>query len=226
MSVARPDTWMPMYWGDYTKDTADLSALEHGAYLMLIAHYWCKASPLPMDDGKLARIAKCTPSEWSKIKTTVLGFFEAGESVYRHKRVDHELSQAKSKYERRANSRGNFQRNKDGKRRPNLGPDLGPNHGIQSQSQYPSDIAREARGDASQGVSDPTRDLTPEEMRLATEALGTGRRYGTNADVAGWRAKIAERGEARKVVPLPVAPLAPVEPDDPLAIPSFLQRKA
>lgn len=222
MSVARPDTWMPMYWGDYAKDTADLSALEHGAYLMLIAHYWCKACPLPMDDGKLARIAKCTPAEWAKIKITVLGFFEAGESVYRHKRVDHELSQAQSKYQRRANSRANFKRNSNGKRQSNSSPNLGSNHGVQSQSQYPSDIAPEARSDASHGVHDPTRELTPEEMRLSVEALSTGRRYGTNADVAGWRARVAEKAQARQVVvPLP-APAETAMPD----IPKFMDRRA
>lgn len=215
MSVARPDTWMPIYWGDYAKDTAHLSALEHGAYLMLIAHYWCKAGALPVDDGKLARIAKCTPAEWAKVKETVLAFFEAGESIYRHKRIDHELAAAKSKYERRANSRANFTRGSGGKRQSNSRPNLGPNHGVQSQSQYPSDIAREARGDASLGFEDPTRELTAEEMRLSTEALGTGRRYGTNADVASWRARIAEKDAKRTV---------PVEPAGMPPIPAFLDR--
>ena len=30
-SAARPDTWMPLFWGDYRKDTADLGAAQHGA---------------------------------------------------------------------------------------------------------------------------------------------------------------------------------------------------
>lgn len=193
MSVARPDTWMPMYWGDYAKDTAELSALEHGAYLMLIAHYWCKACPLPMDDSKLARIAKCTPAEWAKIKPSVLAFFEAGESVYRHKRVEHELASAKLRYERRSNARSNFKRNSPSK--------LGTNEATQSQSQsqYPSDIAREAREDfASQGWKAKTRDpfappekrlreATLDEQELARRVRKVCGRMTCDADVAEWR---------------------------------------
>src|SRR3979411_1763254 len=57
MSAARPDTWMPLYWGDYAKATAHLSAAQHGAYLMLLKHYWSIGGPLPDDDGALWRIA-------------------------------------------------------------------------------------------------------------------------------------------------------------------------
>jgi uncharacterized protein YdaU (DUF1376 family) len=32
--------WMPLYVGDYPRDTRDLDALQHGACLLLIMHYW------------------------------------------------------------------------------------------------------------------------------------------------------------------------------------------
>jgi uncharacterized protein YdaU (DUF1376 family) len=51
MSGPRPDTWIPMYWGDYLRDTMRLSATEHGAYMLLIAHYWTKGVPLGNDDA-------------------------------------------------------------------------------------------------------------------------------------------------------------------------------
>lgn len=95
MSKARPDAWMPMYWGDYAKHTGHLSALMHGAYLMLIKHYWCTGGPLPDDDAQLWRIACCdTPSQWKKIRPVIERLFSVAIGVWRHRRVDRELERA------------------------------------------------------------------------------------------------------------------------------------
>jgi uncharacterized protein YdaU (DUF1376 family) len=85
------DTWMPIYWGDYAKDTGHLGAVHHGAYLMLIKHYWTHAGPLPADDNQLWRIA-CTDSlaHWRKIRAVVLAFFEEREGRLHHGRIDAE----------------------------------------------------------------------------------------------------------------------------------------
>jgi uncharacterized protein YdaU (DUF1376 family) len=81
---------MPLYVADYRADTAHLSAAQHGAYLLLIMHYWTTGC-LPTDDAPLARIAGMTPSEWRKNRPVIAAFFSAD---WRHKRIDGELAKA------------------------------------------------------------------------------------------------------------------------------------
>jgi Protein of unknown function (DUF1376) len=49
--TARP--WMPFYVGDYLRDTMHLTQAQHGAYVLLILHYWAHGG-LPADDLRLA----------------------------------------------------------------------------------------------------------------------------------------------------------------------------
>ena len=89
---------MPLYIGDYLADTAHLNAAEHGAYLLLIMHYWQKGS-LPDDDCKLASIARAFPEQWSSMKATISEFFDGG---WKHPRIDAELAKSEAAYQRRA----------------------------------------------------------------------------------------------------------------------------
>ena len=95
-AATRP--WMPFYVRDYLGDTSHLSTVEHGAYLLLIMHYWLNGG-LPADDTKLARIARLPPAEWSAVRDTVAEFFDEG---WQHKRVDAELATTAEKYARRS----------------------------------------------------------------------------------------------------------------------------
>ncbi|WP_316176238.1 YdaU family protein [Bradyrhizobium sp. SZCCHNRI1073] len=91
---------MPLYIADYRADTAHLSASQHGAYLLLIMHYWSTGS-LPNDDAALARIAAMTPVEWKRNRATVAAFF--GDN-WTHKRIDAELNRAKEISDKRSAS--------------------------------------------------------------------------------------------------------------------------
>lgn len=93
---------MPMFWGDYLRDTGHLTAAEHGAYLMLIAHYWTTGKPLPADAEKLRRIARMTPSEWRASRATLGEFFHEEGGQWTHKRILSELVRAAERYARRA----------------------------------------------------------------------------------------------------------------------------
>jgi uncharacterized protein YdaU (DUF1376 family) len=92
---------MPMFWGDYLRDTGHLSPAEHGAYLMLIAHQWTTAKPLPDSDVMLARIAKMTAREWRSAKPVIEPFFTVRNGEWSQKRVAEELVKAKETYDRR-----------------------------------------------------------------------------------------------------------------------------
>lgn len=82
--------WMPLYIADYLKDTTHLGALESGAYLHLIMHYWQHGS-LPSNERQLAQIAKLTAREWKRLRGTLKSFFQDG---WKHKRIDQELAHA------------------------------------------------------------------------------------------------------------------------------------
>lgn len=96
-----PSAYMPIYWGDYLRDTGHLSAAEHGAYLLLLGHYWTTGAPLPDDEHALRRIARMEASEWRRSRATIRAFFQVGDGVWRHKRVDAELEKARAIYRKR-----------------------------------------------------------------------------------------------------------------------------
>lgn len=82
--------WMPLYVADYLADTGHLCAVEHGAYLLLIMHYW-QVGSLPPDDKKLARLARLSDREWRKVKPTIATFFSPD---WKHERVEAERAKA------------------------------------------------------------------------------------------------------------------------------------
>lgn len=96
MASRRP--FMQLYVSDYLADTGHLTVEEHGAYLLLIMAYWQRGG-LPADEGQLARLARCAPEQWERVRPAVAGLFGRG---WKHKRIDAELLAVERKSERRA----------------------------------------------------------------------------------------------------------------------------
>jgi uncharacterized protein YdaU (DUF1376 family) len=94
--------YMKFYIGDYLGDTQHLTTLQHGAYLLLIMAYWQRRGPLPMNDEKLSRIARCALAEWLQCKSDVLAFFDEREGMLYHHRIDRELEGVKDVSEQRS----------------------------------------------------------------------------------------------------------------------------
>ena len=95
------DLWMPLFWGDYLKDTMRLSTIEHGAYFLLMGEYWITGEPLPDDDVTLRNITKTSSYNWKKIRPVLKKFFVVEGGVWKHKRIDEELSKAAENKEKR-----------------------------------------------------------------------------------------------------------------------------
>ena len=97
--------WMPLYVGDYLGDTGHLTTAQHGAYLLLMMHYWRKGE-LPDDDRQLSKITKLPLRTWCEYRPTLQDFFYEG---WKHKRIDAELQKMLQRFakarDRRAKGR-------------------------------------------------------------------------------------------------------------------------
>jgi uncharacterized protein YdaU (DUF1376 family) len=89
--MSRP--WMPFYVGDYLRDTGNLTTVQHGAYCLLLFHYWARGG-LPDDDNQLASITRLPMNEWRAAKPTLQTFFYDG---WKHKRIEAELRRTTEK---------------------------------------------------------------------------------------------------------------------------------
>jgi len=89
-----------LHIGDYLKSTRHLRPSDHGAYFMLILHYWLHGG-LPIDDGRLAIIAGMTPAEWRKHKPILAALFEPN---WKSPRLDAEIAGALRARKRRSDA--------------------------------------------------------------------------------------------------------------------------
>ena len=96
---------IPLFADAYLADTTHLSTEEHGAYLLLLMAAWrTDDCALPVDDRKLARIAKMSPRKWLAIRATVLEFWTIdGDRMWQKRlRQEHRFVRQKSEGNRKS----------------------------------------------------------------------------------------------------------------------------
>jgi uncharacterized phage protein (TIGR02220 family) len=93
------------YVGDYLRDTARLSMLEHGAYNLLLDYYYAEERPISLEFDEVYRMVRALmPEEKRAIVKVLTTFFIKAEDGYRHKRVDLEIATAQASIEKQRQS--------------------------------------------------------------------------------------------------------------------------
>jgi uncharacterized protein YdaU (DUF1376 family) len=93
--------------GDYLRDTAHLSILEDGVYHRLLAAYYVREKPLPIEHRECCKLARATTAVERKAVAYILEqFFSMETDGYHQKRADEELAEYQSFIEKqRANGK-------------------------------------------------------------------------------------------------------------------------
>lgn len=91
------------YWrrypGDYAADTQHLTLAQHGAYTLLLDHYYAREGPLPMGLDLFRICRAVTPVEKKAVLAVADEFFPLDGDVRRNRRADRELAIARQKIE-------------------------------------------------------------------------------------------------------------------------------
>lgn len=97
------DSYYPFYPGDYLRDTQDLSLTEHGAYLILLSHYYCHEG-LPSNKPRLYRICKALTDEEKEAIDAVREryFTDDGNGNLINKRAEKEIKKRKEFLEKQS----------------------------------------------------------------------------------------------------------------------------
>lgn len=94
MRVAGVVNYYERHLGDYAKDTAHLSLLEHGAYTLLLDRYYSTEAPIPADQAH--RVARARSKEERAAVDAVLAeFFVLKGGVWISKRAEEEIEKAR-----------------------------------------------------------------------------------------------------------------------------------
>lgn len=195
----KTDLWMPLYIGDYLADTGHLTTTQHGAYLLLLMHYWRKRA-LPDNDKQLAAIAKLPLRIWLDTRETIQAFFVDG---WKHERVETELARRAVVSNKRAEA-GAKGGAKSREQEPSNCSGLLKQTGSMTQSQaQKEDRIGEARGfsEASKALASTLWKTLGHDSPLSIppELAGTDWRAIEWAN-AGWTPDLIE-AEARRIGP-------------------------
>lgn len=90
-----------LYIGDYQRDTAHLSVTEHGAYMLMLQHYYATERPLPTGKALHRMLRAQDKAERDAIDAVAAQFWTATDAGLVNERADKEI--AKAEHQRTVN---------------------------------------------------------------------------------------------------------------------------
>lgn len=89
--------YLPLYTGDYLRDTQHLSCSEHGIYLKFLMHCWDQKGPLPLDERKQQGICNArSGDEIEAMRRVRAEFFVQMEDGWYNARMQREIERAEN----------------------------------------------------------------------------------------------------------------------------------
>ena len=93
------DQWMPLRIAEYLADTSNLTTEQHGAYLLLIMHYW-RTGPLPSDVSELATVCRLEKTRFEAISHPIMRHFRLRRGRLWNKKLEELLAEANENIEK------------------------------------------------------------------------------------------------------------------------------
>ena len=92
-------SWLPLYHGDYLRDTGDLSCCEHGVYLLLLMRFFAQG-PLENDIDRLCRIA--AGADAGVVVRVLERYWELAEGKWTNRRMAEVKAEQQLVYEKKS----------------------------------------------------------------------------------------------------------------------------
>lgn len=195
--------------GDYRRDTAHLTLLEHGIYRQLLDQYYLNERPVCIDDTWLMRsLCARTAEEIQAVKNVLADFFKLTDAGYLHKRCDVEIEafhdkskvaseSAKARWEKQ---RAGAKKDADAMRRQCEGnANAIPTQCEGNANHQPSTINQEPRTRTSKPLASPSDDM-PENFEEVWTAYPKRPGASKTDSLKAWKARIKAGATAREIL--------------------------
>jgi len=100
----KPDSWMPVFFGDFHADTSHLGNELQMALLNILWWMWRNGAKAPNDDEQLASITRLGTRRWKAAKPKLMLFFSVSDNWLFQKRLSEEYDHAWRVYQKRVES--------------------------------------------------------------------------------------------------------------------------